>query len=63
MRCLFDNNKGYVLDYNVSHGEKIKYILTELHQPNKYEGQKPIGDPRFTFEEVANVCNDGQKKR
>ena len=44
VRCLFDNNKGYVLDYNVSHGEKFKYILTELHQFIKNEGQKLIGD-------------------
>ena len=44
MRCLFDTNKGYVLDYNVSHGEKFKYILTELHQLIKNEGQKLIGD-------------------
>ena len=44
VRCLFDTNKGYVLDYNVSHGEKFKYILTELHQLIKNEGQKLIGD-------------------
>ena len=37
VRCLFDTNKGYVLDYNVSHGEKFKYILTELHQLIKNE--------------------------
>ena len=44
VRCLFDTNKGFVLDYNVSHGEKFKYILTELHQLIKNEGQKLIGD-------------------
>ena len=44
MGHLFDNDKGYCLDYNVSRGEKFKHILTELHQLIKNEGQKLIGD-------------------
>ena len=44
VRYLFDNDKGFCLEYNDSHGEKFKYILTELHQLIKSEGQKLIGE-------------------
>ena len=44
VRNLFDNDKGFCLEYNDSHGEKFKYILTELHQLIKSEGQKLIGE-------------------
>jgi len=44
VRYLFDNDKGFCLEYNDSHGEKFKYILTELHQLIKNEGQKLIGE-------------------